>query len=360
MIIPGLDRLDGTQVNGSMDDETWHEHTTELMDEYQKLLPSTEVSMMEFCRDYAQGLKKTRAMLKLEARAEAAKRVTQAAVRSEFKPDAWAARLSQHQGRGWPVADSEGLVLALAGFVFKPANAAARAAVRDLQEALDAIEPGAFYATPEHALHVTVCTPQKFNQASVVAGGDDNELWQTWARCLRASRELAEAMQYPIALEVNDVVFLGGNSVVVMFDDAQGCIARLRGIVLEIRDDVERALPHRQGQCLHQVPDICHSTVARLARAPADPVTFSAKLRDVLGTGMMMKRVSVVLSSLELVRDTGYMVKYPEGVVAVVSPQSHRHLAPRSKPGLNVMWLAAAAVAVVGVLSALAWGARGR
>jgi len=317
------------------------------------------VSMMEFCREYAQGAKKTRAMLKLESRAETIKGTTRAGTaQSEFKPDAWAARLAQHQGRGWPVPDSEGLVLALAGFVYKPGNAAARAAVRALHEALEAVEPGAFYATPEHALHVTVCTPQKFNQVSsaVAGGGDDYELWQTWARCLRASRELADAMQYPIALEVKDVVFLGGNSVVVLFDDAQGCIARLRRIVLAIRDDVERALPHRQGQCLQQVPDICHSTVARLARAPADPAAFSAKLRNVLSSGAT--RFSVVLSSLELVRDTGYLVKYPEGVVAVVSPQSHRHLnsaPPRPKPGLNVMWLAAAAVAVV---SALAWGAR--
>jgi len=109
MIVPGLDRLDGTSVNAGMDDQVWHEHTLEILeafhdhlDQVAKAAASGEeaLTMLEFCRDYAEGKKFTKAMRKL-----------QSAVTFDFKPDIAAQRMVGSTGREWPRPDSLGLIL---------------------------------------------------------------------------------------------------------------------------------------------------------------------------------------------------------------------------------------------------------
>lgn len=65
VVIEGLDRTDNVKYLSDMGDELWKEHTTELTEEYEKeKMKGTNKTFKDFCKDYATGVKISKAMLK--------------------------------------------------------------------------------------------------------------------------------------------------------------------------------------------------------------------------------------------------------------------------------------------------------
>ena len=192
MIVPGLDRLDGTAVNGELldSDELWHEHTTEILElfefENQNKNPEDFISMIEFCTPYANGKKFTQAMRRARAK-------------KEWRIDPYAVQLVSYEKKLESLG-SDTLPLTFSGHQSKRKNKNSTACVAPEKAAFNARNkvstPGlvfcigagfpycdstssilkkglirlknilsleSLYVTPDHAMHITICTLQKFS-----------------------------------------------------------------------------------------------------------------------------------------------------------------------------------------------------
>jgi hypothetical protein len=197
MIIPGLDRIDGTAVTGELldSDELWHEHTAELMElleeENDGKSPEDCTSMVQFCAQFASGARRTAAMRR-------------ASSRKEWKIDPYAVKLAafekrrrtepaailtndeanQHnksarKGKSRRHQDSTSIALLTdstdvfhhtipgifvcvgAGYLNDDDNSQVRTAFKKVRSLLS---PDEFYCIGEHSFHVTLGAFQKFTE----------------------------------------------------------------------------------------------------------------------------------------------------------------------------------------------------
>mmetsp|Transcript_23471 Transcript_23471/g.70361 ORF Transcript_23471/g.70361 Transcript_23471/m.70361 type:complete len:90 (-) Transcript_23471:51-320(-) len=75
VVVRGLDRIDGTHVDSTMDDTLWAEHTAEIRARFEASFVdgAPPVAFNEFCEDYATG------RLTTAAQRKAVERISQAA-----------------------------------------------------------------------------------------------------------------------------------------------------------------------------------------------------------------------------------------------------------------------------------------
>jgi len=195
-------------------------------------------------------------------------------------------------------------------------------------------------------MHLTICTLAKFNQDQC-----DDEFGRAWTDAVLSNQALANEMREPIVLDSKQLSFLNGNSIVLLLNDSQGRVARIRQIVKRMANDLSAKFPHRKQGWMHQMPDLFHVTLARVVKIPNDAVDFSLRLQMLLND---FQPITVSFSSLELTRDPGYIVTYPSEVVCVINADTHLRFGVNNND--NSMLLAFCiflGVAAIGVVIAL-------
>ena len=324
MIVPGLDRLDGTAVDGRLSDEEWREHTAEVMDlfaeEVARADPENAPSMVEFAAPFARGERTTAAMRRVAAAAVATTTTTAApdpapqpaptshgqAQAQKWNPDAYARKLQAARGP-YPEPDSPGLVLA-AGcqYPFKsPAVHAELKRFASLVKARDANE--SLYFSPLYATHVTVATPLKFNTWVGAPAADVAALCEGWTRALRESAAVrAELKRGPIRLIARRLELRGGNAIVLLFDDVDGRFPALRDVVAKDLAGAGADLSRTH------IPDIVHTSVARVTREPTIELQ-----NELAGLMASWNPVEVEIDTLDLVleRTSAFFHGFPEDVL---------------------------------------------
>jgi hypothetical protein len=344
MIVPGLDRIDGTAVNGELlnSDQLWQEHTTELMELWSKendeRTPDERVSMVEFCAPYAKGLTTTLAMRRALARKEWT--IDKEAVRlqqdEEHSTRPSAAFLGNEEteksnsgrrrrpkdatiarsGTTKPDVPVPGIVLAAgAGFVYEQSNELFRKALHRFRDILTA---EGLFVTPDHACHVTIATLQKYStqppaEGRRLASADD------CAHRLRNMKPfLDEINKGPVILTVDRVhIPDSGDTIIVLFQDKKNRIASLRNVVkagfAKNLDDLK-------------IPSIIHSSIARITVPPACTRAIMAQRLEGI-----FDNLEVTLNSVDLVLEDRepYFMLFPDGSVG------HWELRENSSPTIS-------------------------
>ncbi|KAH9254415.1 hypothetical protein BASA81_007528 [Batrachochytrium salamandrivorans] len=273
--------------------------------------------MVEFCAEYASGKRTTLAMRRAKVRGEwhvdpyatfllayESRTVSQAKPDRDPKPIAGQGKRSRQRQVVLPTPVVPQLVdkLGVPGVVLSLGNGfayrceAMRTALERVGDLLN--NEGGFYLTPEHAMHITLATCQKFK-----VGGEEKllDVEQT-AHLLRTNPMLLqECRRGPITLVVESLhIPNNGNAVVVLFRDDANRIRDLRNALLP------------NGASYH-VPEFIHSTVARVASLPS--CTRQDLLQRLEG---VVEGIEVEIDAMDLVMEEylGYMVGFPQGVVA--------------------------------------------
>jgi len=330
MIIPGLDRLEGTAVNGELlnSDDLWHEHTSEILElleqENEGKAPEERVSMVQFCAAYASGARVTTAMRRALARKDW--KVDPLAVRllaedskarkHSEKPELESTtnRRSRQRNKAPVIArvgtkkrvvDVPGIVYAAgASFPYRAENTAIRSGLKRLR---DILALDGFYCTPEHSCHVTIATIQKYrdeelDQSRPSTMIDINEV----VAKLRGSALIeAELAKGPIVLVADRLDIPGaGDTIILQFKDESGRFEALRSAVNSTLGD---------GAPDMRIPSFIHCSLARV-------VAFPSCSREV-----MLQKLQGIVEDIEVTLDTidlfledrePYFNLFPDGAVA--------------------------------------------
>jgi hypothetical protein len=329
MIVPGLDRIDGTAVNGELldNDDLWHEHTTEIMEllelENRGRPDDERISMIQFCAPYANGSKFTRAMKRAQVRKEWF--IDKAAVRLKAKEDKATKSVSnrdeeqlgvgrKRRGKRSNVvkitrdgtsafhANKPGLLYAFGGaYPYDEENQEFRKALKRFRTMMI---PEGFHVTADHACHVTVAVLQSY---SADASDDTGALLEPNVvinKLQKSSRINAEIAKGPFDLVVDRIEIPTGDTIIILFKDDTERLKALRSAVREELATVATGL---------KIPSIIHSSIARVVSPPACS-------RDIMLQRMrgIFEGLKIRINTLDLVledRDP-YFTLFPDGSLA--------------------------------------------
>ena len=325
MIVPGLDRIDGTAVSPQLlnSDELWHEHTSEVLElflEENALRPSDEhISMVEFCAPYANGSKTTRAMRRAQVSKEWSVdalacrlhleelRRTRPSAKPEIQPDNTRRRRNKAEsniarsGTQQPMMLTPGIIFACGGaYPYEEANSSFRDAMNRFRITL---ESEGFYVTPDHACHVTLATIQKPNPDERLEKLIEiHEVEKALRESIDIQNELSKG---PFTLTAENLDIPGnGETIILHFKDETGRVAALRKAVQKVLGD--SALDMR-------IPTLTHSTLARVINSPS--CTREAMLKRLQG---VFDNVEIRINNVDLVLEDRfpYFFLFPEGATA--------------------------------------------